>query len=369
MSHADDPHEIQFNASDYTPALVAAGQMTPIHRTDRFTWIAEARAFAVQVSLDTIRPVLQELIDGPEGKLECFSDLRASVTTAGDPRKRAVVFHDPRGDHSMAVGFDIRGRMSVVCFGADGITAEQAVAAVHDPSLRVPRIEPLPKIGGMVILSSTSPGSQDDAVWAASALAGYLKEIRPAAVETAIVAAKSGKRHAYVTPEPANAFIRATAAALAVDGFIVWGCVGATLDILWADVLTAEFVARAEKADQLAAAILAKEGTGHRDEEASWAEETPDGASLVLLARDDVGVRIETRGDTLTATLVDYESGSPVESIAVVEKVLSDQPVTRSNSAYSAKLATLLGNFAFLYLDDHYESLCINKKRATSPSP
>lgn len=69
----------------------------------------------------------------------------------------------------------------------------------------------------------------------------------------------------------------------------------------------------------------------------------PTGLALVPLARDDVGVRIETHADTLTASLVDHESGSPVENIAVVEKVSSDAPALRSATDYSARLATYLG--------------------------
>lgn len=369
MSLEVSTNEIQFDPSHSTAALVAASHAIPAERTDRFRWIAQARALAVQVTLDTLRPVLKELIDGPEEALVGSSGVRVSVTNAGGAQKKAVVFDDPRGDYSMAVGFGRDGRMTVVFFGRDGITADQAVAAVHGRGRTLPGIDTLPNIGGMVILSDTASGSDDIAVYVASAMAGYLKEIRLEATEAAMEAAKSGDRYAYVTPEADDPFIRATAAALAVDGFVAWGCVGATLDLLWSDVLVAEFASRSEKAGELASAILSTQGPGYQEDEASWAEETPDGVALVLLARDDVGVRIETRGDTLTATLVDYENGAPVESIAVVEKVSSDAPAARSTTAYSARLATQLGNFAFLYLDDHHETLCINEKRATSPSP
>lgn len=364
MSSEDSANEIQFDPSHTTAALVAASRAIPAQRTDRFRWIAQARALAVQVTLDTLRPVLKELIDGPEETLVGSSGVHATVTSAGGAQKKAVLFHDPRGDYSMAVGFGQGGRISVVFFGRGGISADQAVAAIQSRGRTLPGIDTLHKIGGTVILSDTSPGSHDIAVYAASALAGYLKEIRPEATEAAMSAAKSGDRYVYVTPEADDPFIRATAAALAVDGFVVWGCVNATLALLWSDVLAAEFASRAEKAGELAAAILATEGPGYQEDEASWAEETPDGAALVLLARDDVGVRIETHGDTLTATLVDYENGTPVESIAVVENLSSDAPAARSNTAYSARLATYLGNFAFLYLDDHYETLCV-----TPPGP
>ncbi|MCV9965072.1 hypothetical protein OIU34_24550 [Pararhizobium sp. BT-229] len=360
-------YEIEFDASASTAALVAASQATPSHRTERFTWFAAARSFAVQVTLDTLRPVLLELVDGPEGTFEGISGVRATVTNAGG-RKKTVVFDDPRGQYSMAVGIGPT-RTSAVFFGQNGISAEQAVEAVHRRHHNLPCIETLPAFGNEVIVGDTSPAAHDLAVHAASALAGYLKEIRPATMEAAITSAKTGCRKTYITPEADTPFLRATAAALAVDGHVAWGCVNTTLDVLWSDVLTAEFASRSGKADELARAILTADGPGYQEDEASWAEETPDGAALVLLARDEVGIRIETRGDTLSATLVDYESGSPVESIAVVDRVSSEAPKLRSNAAYSARLATNLGNFAFLYLDDHHETLCINAKRATSPSP
>ena len=107
----------------------------------------------------------------------------------------------------MAVGSGRRNQMSVVYFGRNGISADQAVEAVTSRSRTLPGIETLPKSGGAVILSDTSFGSHGNAVHAASALAGYLK-IRPEATVAAMSAAKSGDRYAYVTPEADDPFIR-----------------------------------------------------------------------------------------------------------------------------------------------------------------
>jgi hypothetical protein len=362
-------HEIQFSASNHTEALAAAANIEPSQRTERFTRFAEARALAVQVTLDTLRPVLRELIDGPEETFTGSFGVRATVTPSADGRRKSAVFTDPRGEFSMAVALNGGSSTSAVFFGNDGVTAQQAAEAVHQRGHDLPGIASISKIGDTVIAGHTSPADDDRSVYAVGTLAGFLKEIRPAAVEAAISEAESGNRHVYVTPGHAAPFLRATAAALAVDGFIAWGCVNATLDILWADILTAEFAGRAEKASQLAAAILSSEGPGYQEDEASWAEETPVGTALLLLARDDLGVRIETALDTLTATLVDYETGSPTEGLVVIDKVSSQAPHLRSNAAYSARLATNLGNFAFAYLDDHHDTLCINEKKATHLSP
>jgi hypothetical protein len=87
------------------------------------------------------------------------------------------------------------------------------------------------------------------------------------------------------------------------------------------------------------------------------------------MASDDVGVRVEISGDTLTATLVDFETGAPIENIAVVNGISSGSPEMVPNGGYSSQMAHYLGDKAFFYLDDHHETLCINAKRATSPSP
>lgn len=366
----DEPsNEIQFDASNHTAALVAASMVIPSYRTERFRWIAEARSLAVQVTLDTLCPVISELIDGPERTVIGASGVRATVTNVGVAQKKAVVFDDPRGECSMAVGLGSGNGMSVAFFGRDGISADQAVEAVHARRRTLPVIATLPKIGGSMILSDTSPGRHDIAIHAASALAGYLKEILPVATEAAVSAARSGNRYAYVTPDADNPFIRATAAALSVDGFVAWGCVGATLDLLWFDTLTAEFAGRVDKITELTAALMNTHGAGYDEDEASWVVETPDGAALVLLASDDVGVRIEISGDTLAATLVDIETGALIENIAVVNGISSGSPEIVPNGGYSSKMTHYLGDKAFFYLDDHHESLCINAKRATSPSP
>lgn len=369
MSPDEPSNEIQFDASNHTAALVAASMAITSYRTERFRWIAEARSLAVQVTLDTLRPVLSELIDGPERTVVGASGVRATVTNVGGTQRKAVVFDGPGGEYSMAVGLGSGNGMSVAFFGRDGISADQAVDAVHARRRTLPGIGTLPKIGGSVILSDASSGSHESAIHAASALACYLKEILPVPTEAAMSAARSGNRYAYVTPDADNPFLRATAAALSVDGFVAWGCVGATLDLLWFDTLTAEFAGKVDKISELTVALMKNQGPGYHEDEASWVEETPDGAALTLMAGDEVGVRIDVSGDKLTATLVDFETGAPIENIAVVNGISSGRPEMVPNGGYSSKMAHYLGDKAFFYLEDHHESLCINAKRATSPSP
>jgi hypothetical protein len=359
-------HEIQFVSSDHTEALSASAKAVPSYQRERFAWLAEARSMAVQVTLDTLRPVIQELLEGP-AKTVVEDGLRMTVVSSNGGRTKALVFDDPNDEFSMAVG--LSGSVSVVFIG-NGVTSEQAVAAVHRRHHFLSGIQTSPKIARAVILGDTKAGAHDNSVHAAGALAAFLRQISPDAVEAAVNAAKSGDRYSYVTTGGDTPHLRAIASALAVDGFIAWGCVNTTLEMLWADILTAEFAGRHEKATELANAILATYGSGHRGDEASWAEETPDGAAVVLCTQqDEYGVRIEVAGDTMTATLVDYETGAPLETIAVIEQVSSERPNIRSFSDHRARLAHNLCNFVLFYLDDHHESLCITKKKATSPSP
>ncbi|MCS4089497.1 hypothetical protein [Rhizobium sp. BK176] len=367
---SEDPisHEIQFTASNHTEALSASAKATPSYKTQRFKWLAEARALAVQVTLDTLRPVIRELLDGPDQTIEA-ADLRMTVVSSNDGRTKALVVFDPEGRSSMAVGLGRSGEVSVVFVG-NAVSAEQAVEAVRRRHHGLPGIQLSPSIGRNVVIGDTRAGDSDASVHAAGSLAAFLRQIRPESVEAAVSAAKSGERFNYLTPGDDAPHLRVTAAALAVDGFIAWGCVNTTLSLLWSDILTAEFAGRHDKATELANALLATQGAGYREDEASWAEETPEGAAVVLITREEEhGVRIETVGDTLTATLVDFETGSPVENIAVIENVSSDRPSIKSFGDYSARLATDLGNFAFAYLDDHHDTLCITAKKATFPSP
>lgn len=114
----------------------------------------------------------------------------------------------------------------------------------------------------------------------------------------------------YLSQEADNPFLTATSAALDEDGMLAGGFTKECLDILWKGSLTAEFASRLDAITERTDSLLVANAVVAVDRDNAWAVEENGVRTIVVGTWGGNGLRIDTSGDRITASLADCETGT-----------------------------------------------------------